>query len=375
MECEEKWGRIRIPIIEYVNIILDLLEERRGRRGSMEQNDPVEGRGQAGALNEQRSIVALGWLISLKRRSLTISEKSLKKALGYFFSTNLKKKLSLKKLLRLASFAQRLTLVLPELKILLPDLYLPLIGMNNMRAEVTLPEETVTAILFWRAALLLYYVENLFERPLESMRIRRPAYLVEFDGSLTGWGLRIYRVEDMMEETLICTVSLGAHPRIIARIKAHPQPSSYQNAMEMIAFTMGLVVLASKGFREVTVMARGDSISALEWMTGEKFKAGRSRAAVTLFLELCRRFDFQMHTDYTHLSSEENDPCDRLARQKPRAPGSRDDAVEYIHSPVEHYARALVPLAELCDPTQSLTSAEEILDFWVMLRELLDEHL
>ncbi len=124
--------------------------------------------------NEQRSIVALGWLISLKRRSLTISEKSLKKALGYFFSTNLKKKLSLKKLLRLASFAQRLTLVLPELKILLPDLYLPLIGMNNMRAEVTLPEETVTAILFWRAALLLYYVENLFERPLESMRIRAP---------------------------------------------------------------------------------------------------------------------------------------------------------------------------------------------------------
>ena len=61
--------------------------------------------------NEQRSIVALGWLISLLRRSLTISEKSLKKALGYFFSTNLRKKLSLKKLLRLASFARRLTLV------------------------------------------------------------------------------------------------------------------------------------------------------------------------------------------------------------------------------------------------------------------------
>ena len=49
--------------------------------------------------------------------------------------------------------------------------------------------------------------------------------------------------------------------------------------------------------------------------------------------------------------------------------------VEYIHSPVEHYARALVPLAELCDPTRSLTSGEEILDFWVKLRGLLDEHL
>ncbi len=138
---------------------------------------------------------------------------------------------------------------------------------------------------------------------------------------------------------------------------------------------MGLVVLASKGIRGVTIMARGDSISALEWMTGEKFKAGRSRAAVTLFLELCRRFDLQMHTDYTHIYSEENDPCDRLASQKPRAPGSRDDAVEYIHFPVEHYARALVPLAELCDPTQSLTSGEEILDFWGKLRGLLAEHL
>ena len=122
-------------------------------------------------------------------------------------------------------------------------------------------------------------------------------------------------------------------------------------------------------------MARGDSISALEWMTGEKFKAGRSRAAVTLFLELCRRFDLRMHTEYTHLSSEANDPCDRLARQKPRASGSRDDAVEYITFPVEHHARALVPLAELCDPTQSLTSAEEILDLWFKLRGTLDEHL
>ena len=180
----------------------------------------------------------------------------------------------LAKVMRLASFAQRLSLVLPEMKVFNMNLYLRLVGRNNvnMTVEVELPADTVTAVLIWRAALILYYAEGQFERPLMSLRTRPPIFLYEFDGSLIAWGGRMFQLGPMLEERLLWTTSLADSQGVVQRIHSHTHPSSYQNAMERISFI-------------------------------------------------------------------------------------------------------LVPLAELCDPTQSLTSAEEILDFWVKPRGLLDGHL
>ena len=326
--------------------------------------------------NDDRCMVALGWSISPDEQTLTTSDQTLKKALGYMFSTNLKNKLSLAKIMRLASFAQRLSLVLPEMKIFSPNLYLPLHGRDNynMAVEVELPADTVTAILMWRAALLLYYVKGHFKRPLMSLRVRRPEYLFEFDGSLIGWGGRMFTLGPMQEEQLVWTTSLAAAQEVVQRIRNHAHPSSFQNAMELIAFTLGLAILAAKGVRGITIWARGDSITALEWMTGQKYKAGRSRAGVILLLEICRRYDFQIHPQYTHITTVQNDAADRLSRLVERALGSTDGEVEFIQLPAPQYA-VLAPLTAMCDPTQDLTHADAILDFWVKLRGHLDTSL
>ena len=73
--------------------------------------------------NEDRTMTALGWDVSLTRRSVRPARKTMLKKIAGFLGIDLSQPVSVRDIQRLSSFAQHDGVIYPELKILNGDLY------------------------------------------------------------------------------------------------------------------------------------------------------------------------------------------------------------------------------------------------------------
>jgi hypothetical protein len=67
---------------------------------------------------------------------------------------------------------------------------------------------------------------------------------------------------------------------------------------------LGVLVLIKLGVREVDVVVRGDSTSALSWMEKEKVLGKAAMTAAVVFVSLCIRFGIEIY--YTDFISGNN---------------------------------------------------------------------
>ena len=321
--------------------------------------------------NTNRTITALGFDISLRKRSLAPSWKTFMKALGYFFGFDLSRgRATVKEFQTMASFAQLFILVFPELKIIMGDLYDPLRGRRfpNGAVLVAIPESTATAIRIWRATLILYYTSKGFERPLESLRLSEVEWHLTFDGSLEGVGVQMGRGR-IGESALEWSASIAAPFDIL-------QHSEYQNTMELMAVAVGLLLAVRRGVRGACFALDGDSVTALSWATRGRYCVGASRATVVVVIETCRRYGLTIAKESHWRSSEDNGPCDTLSRCKKPVGGAGELGFElgdtFYTAPLRDGNQELLTLISLLDPRIGADTEAGIAALWRRVREWMD---
>ena len=164
----------------------------------------------------------------------------------------------------LASLAARYAIVNPEMRLYVGHLYALLAGLDRGRysrggsnVRVQLSEEAKHCIRRWRAVLCLQELDGAgVRRPITEMVPREASWLIEYDGSLTGLGIRIFQLDSRGEETL----------KIVAEVNTPfclQGESRYQNTMEFLAIVTGLALLKREGVSGAWIRLRGDSTSSL----------------------------------------------------------------------------------------------------------------
>ena len=302
-----QWERDQQTIAENIRNLLGSDAEETAKRESTEDNS-------------DRSLVVLGWSFSLSLRTVGIARHNRAKAIYRFGSIDLEQPVPKRDIQAICSLAQRYSLVHTELGVLLPDLNCLLAGWTAPYQRITIPKKSKTAIQIWLAHLVVEHIKDLANeprgRPFNDLTIKPPAAVVEFDGSLTGIGVRVFLLHadntpasKPVNEQLIAAASVPIRAAIA-------KDASYQNAAELMALTIGLAILGELGHRHITVHARGDSISVLEWTAKNRssFRSTIARNAIMALTAVKRHYALNIDQTYTHISSEQNHVCDALSR-------------------------------------------------------------
>jgi hypothetical protein len=192
--------------------------------------------------------------------------------------------------------------------------------------------------------------------------------MVTTDGSLGQLGIIVYKLTGTSEVCVgCCAVNIAEF--------GFEDDSSYQNTCEYIGMVLGVLVLVRLGAREVDIVVRGDSTSALSWVEKEKVSGKAAMNAALVLVSLCIRFGIEVN--YTvFLSGLDNHQADRLSRiiekgmtlaQAMEMNGhSGAEVVDLLDDP------ASAVLVDMCNPGRSFEVENEFRGVWVAIREAIE---
>ena len=317
-----------------------------------------------------RIIVVIGWTIDLNDMLLTLSSDNFRNTAFAFFNVDLHHKVQVRELMKLASLGSRYSLIIREMRVVNSAIYRNYVGMHDPNKFVEWHEEAKVAVWMWRAVLLMLKLdEKTYAKPLESFRSLAPTIVICFDSSLKGVGVILRKYMGVND------LGLFQEGEVIAvgsfQYKDLPEPidlcddSSNQNLSEFIGVVYGLLMIRSLGFTHMGIALKGDSVTALRWSEKERFRGALSKPAALVYLSVCMEFGFEVVLT-EHVSSEENDLCDRLSRGTlPKVlclEGLCD--LGLIHS----MSKSTESLVSLCDYRYTFTTVGDLLDFWEKVR-------
>ena len=255
-----------------------------------------------------RRVDIIGWSICLDTRTVSIARHNFYKALYGFFSIDENKTVPVRVLQKLASWGSRYAAVCRHMRPFSHMLYTAVGNVTNRNATRHLNDETRVCIRLWRCCLCLMEMRSKrqYSRRMSTYIIRAPRYLIEFDGSLSGVGIKFFKFAGGVET--LWKVARFVFPFDLGG------DSSYQNTCEFIALVLAMGCLISLNVREnISLAARGDSTTALTWSITERFRSGPSRNATMCYMVLGVEHD--IHFERTeHIRGVDNIICDKLSR-------------------------------------------------------------
>lgn len=321
-----------------------------------------------------RRLDFIGWCFDLDTRLVTISQKNFYKVAYAFFDVDLDRKVQVRMLEKLASLGSRYSMIIREMRVVNTAIYRNYANMNNHNAYIQWHDEAKVAVWLWRALLLeLRLNESTFAKPIESFRSLLPSVVLCFDSSLSGVGVIIRSYVGVDDIGLIRegpVIALGSF-----QYSCLPDPivfndeSSYQNLSEFIGIVYGLLILSTLKIRHTGVFLKGDSVTAMRWSDGERFRGVLSKPAALTYLKICVEYGYEVvGTEY--VTSEENSLCDSLSRgtspvdlcQK----GLCDTSL--IYKMRDSVASAI----SLCNYAYTFTTIDDLLCFWRRVKECLE---
>ena len=321
---------------------------------------------------EDRSLECLGWLFILSTWQVTVAKKNLWKALFCFWNTDETVPLPLHLRQRLCSYAQRYSIIYRELKVLLPLLNGMLAGSDftapGSLKLLTLPQQL--AVRVWKTMFVVAELQrasgNVVSRSIDDFVPRNPDVLIVFDGSLRGAGWRIKTIfnnkfysptcQEVCLESGMCNfIPLGL---------VFKDDSQYQNLSELIAVVCSLLHLALLGYRDVHILLRGDSTTALTWASTEHFRSRNALAACMALLSLSKLYGFHIHPECDFVYSADNE-CDPLSREE-IPPGFQIGPLHSGHLVSFHDLPFSLRLINFVDPFvfESVVSNDQFLTRW-----------
>jgi hypothetical protein len=312
-----------------------------------------------------RKLVMIGWKVDLDSRLVSLSHKNLMKVAYGFTITDLDQPVKVRWVTKLASWSSRYTQILRALHPCTVSLFAQIAGMQNMEATMEWKADARVAVLIWRAALvLLHLYETEYSLPLEFFRVMILAYEVEYDASLTGLGFLLFSLRDGVRDKL---VGCG---EVVFPFDCRKE-SDYQNTCEFIGVLLGLLALAQRGVRNVSLRLCGDSKTSLTWGLDGHFRGKLCLKAALVYILASMLFNIVV-LDAVHIPGVDNVICDLLSRQKTTA---RALGIDYkLVTDISHTS-ALYSLLMLVDPTspQLLNSEEDFCTFWRQAHLLLGQ--
>ena len=303
----------------------------------------------------KREVVILGWSICLLTWTVDVAEYNRMKTLYTFWTLDLEEAIPVKTMQALCSLAQRYSLVYQELGVLMGDLWCMLGERRDRKRGVKLSSEAKKAIVLWRVYLVYSEVKlarGLTQgRCLDSFRKEQAKFVVEFDGSLRGVGIRVLAIE-AEGERLVFNFGMETSNNL-------KSDSSYQNSMETISGVIGLLHASRFGAKDHTVHLRGDSKVALAWLSAGKsgFRSIYAQGALMAAVIVLEECNIVVDKETTLITSEENHICDSMSRLA--APTiDKLGGVPLCWGSVNGVSRRL---ADLCNPLNWPDSEEDIL--------------
>ena len=312
--------------------------------------------------------------------TLSIARKNLMKVLFHFLSVPYTFTLRRVQIERLASYMTRYSdLVLAEWRPLAHVLFREIRGLNRSALKV-LSSTARIAIRLWQTVFCRAASdENFMCREILdlSAALDKPEFIVTFDGSLHGSGLRIgwwssTEGIDGVESgpiTVVSTSYTGLGWNFVQQ-----QDSSYQNFSEFLTVTIGIVELIVRGLRNASVIIEGDSVSALTWASRRSY---RSAFCLRTSLALChamRAANVTIYRQYRFVTGDDNTLCDPLSRNMQPLDDwlgiETGDAREWIPATMLTSGRTAPWIAELlaiCNPENPLDSDEDWAEFLARL--------
>jgi hypothetical protein len=314
-------------------------------------------------------VTIIGWEFNLLTQRVTVARKNLMKAMHCVFSVDLDGQTNLKEVQRLSSYLERYSVICRILRPFLSCLNRLMQESWGLRRSFEFSEEAKTEVRMWRGWFYLLSVDTAaYARPFATFRGRDPSYVITTDGSLGQIGIIIYKMTETGEACVGCSaVSIAEF--------GFEDNSSYQNTCEYIGMVLGVLALIKLGIRDVDVVVRGDSTSALSWVEKEKVSGKAAMNAALVLVSLCIRFGLEVN--YTvFLKGLDNHKADRLsriiekkmtlARAMEMNGHSGAEVVDLLGDP---HSAALV---RLCDPGNGLESEDEFKNVWVAVRSAVE---
>jgi hypothetical protein len=291
-----------------------------------------------------RKLVMIGWKVDLDSRLVSLSHKNLMKVAYGFTITDLDQPVKVRWVTKLASWSSRYTQILRALHPCTVSLFAQIAGMQNMEATMEWKGDARVAVLIWRAALvLLHLYESEYSLPIEFFRVMILAFEVEFDASLTGLGFLLFSLCDGVRDKL-----MGCG-EVVFPFDCKKE-SDYQNTCEFIDVLLGLLSLAQRGIRNVSLRLSGDSKTSLTWGLDGHFRGKLCLKAALVYILASMLFNIVV-IDAVHIPGVNNVICDMLSRQKITAQAL---GIDYSLVTDLSHTSALYSLLVLVDPTSPL---------------------
>ncbi len=312
----------------------------------------------------------IGWEFNLITQRVSVARKNLLKAMLCVFTVDLDGYTTLVEIQRLASYLERYSVICRILRPFLSCLYRLIRESWGLHRQFVFSEEAKAEVRMWRAWLYLLSVDTKsYARPFYTFRAREPEYIITTDGSLGQLGIIVYKLTEGGGEACAgcCAVSIATF--------GFGDDSSYQNTCEYIGMVLGVLVLVRLGVRQVDVVIRGDSTSALSWMEKEKVSGKAAMNAALVLVSLCIRFGIEIN--YTvFLKGLDNHQADRLSRiiEKKMTLEQAMDMNGHSGAEVINLSDnvASAVLVDMCDPGRRFESDVEFKEVWVAIREAVE---
>jgi len=263
-----------------------------------------------------RRLDFIGWSVDLDKMSLGIARHNFLKTVHGFLSAREQIHLSVRGLMKLASWSSRYSTVCRYMRPFSSFLYSVSIGYTNLETQIKMSDDLRVVIDLWVMFLLLMELEpDSFRRSINTFAFKRAKVMVNLDASLKGLGLIVSLIIPHGDEEVgPCARKEGTIMAVVGYDFSFDlgDDSGYQNAVEFIAIVTACLLLTSLGLRGSNVLIQGDNTSALSWAGNEKFRAGRSMAATILFMQLQQCNEIPI-VETEHIAGEIN-PSDPLSR-------------------------------------------------------------
>jgi hypothetical protein len=175
-----------------------------------------------------------------------------------------------------------------------------------------LSEASKQVVLLWRAALISMSVRGRqTARLMSSVKPSRVVsdFQIVFDGCPMGaWAV----VVNIKMPGIILAWWSERFPWVSKNSRY--KTSEFQNNGELVGFILPLVWLA-KYYPGSAISVEGDSVTVLNWLSGESYRTGFARRAAVVALKLIE-LGRVVISETHHIPAEENELCDKLSRDK-----------------------------------------------------------
>lgn len=311
-----------------------------------------------------RRLEIIGYTIDLDSGLVTIARKNFLKAFYVFFEADLEGRFSLRELQRFQSYGARYSTICRLLRPLNSAFNTMVTGKSNASASWELSQSCKTAILLWRAMMVLVaFDEKKFTRSLGSFLKSSPEIYIQTDASLFGVGVLVFKGSDRSCLLGGCAASISSF--------GFGKDSSFQNTSEFIGSVLGVIIAIQLGYvdsmRRLGIGLVGDSTTALSWLKEEKYRAGAVSNASVVFTLLAFELELAV-SDTVWISGVDNWKADELSRvdRLDRSLNSVVESMGYVSSQFfrAEEVPALRRFLALMDPAIDVSSQDAFNEFW-----------